>query len=286
MSWAPIAAAGIQAGGSLLGGLIGQSGQAATNAQQMAMMQQSEQFNAQQALEQRTWEQQMSDTAYQRAMKDMKTAGLNPILAANLGGASTPGGSSASISSPTIGNPGAAMQAGITSASQAGQVYMQSKVLQNQSEKDSSQTDLNKATEGLTNDNASKTRQDEKTSRSAETLNNAATTVKATEAVLNAANAAQANSAAGLNTQNTELQKLITDQNRQFGISPVGQAVGGLIKMFETGKGWGSGNSAPTAPGGPYQAPFKGLHNEPYDRVPSTRSWFDKESQRPLGTPR
>lgn len=86
---------------SLFGNLLGKyAGTNLTDAEKEANA-----FSAEQAQMNRDFQEQMSNTEYQRGVVDMKAAGLNPaLMMSRASGASAPSGSNASSVSPSIGS--------------------------------------------------------------------------------------------------------------------------------------------------------------------------------------
>lgn len=89
--------------GGVIGGLFGKSGQEDANS-----------ANAEMARDQMAFQERMSNTGYQRAVKDLTKAGLNPMLAYSQGPASTPGGSlsrAENVNTAAMSSAASAMQA-------------------------------------------------------------------------------------------------------------------------------------------------------------------------------
>lgn len=94
----------------LIGAAVSGGASLLTGSMNKDSVEETNKANALQAQMNRDFQERMSNTAYQRGMADMKAAGLNPILAYQKGGASSPSGSQATMQPFEIkGNPGEAM---------------------------------------------------------------------------------------------------------------------------------------------------------------------------------
>lgn len=87
-------------------------------------------MNRQLANENREWQERMANSAHQREIKDLKAAGLNPVLTVSGGnGATTPSGSTASVNSASVDMSPytAAINYEIAKLNSATQIYMHDK---------------------------------------------------------------------------------------------------------------------------------------------------------------
>lgn len=93
MAWAPAMA-------SVFGSILASEGQKNTNDTNLQIQENNSAFNAAEAAKNREFQAQQSNTVWQRAVADMQTAGLNPMLAYSQGGNPAAAGSMASAGSP------------------------------------------------------------------------------------------------------------------------------------------------------------------------------------------
>jgi hypothetical protein len=95
------------------------------------------------AQEQMAFQERMSSSAFQRAVNDMRKAGINPIMASKLGGASTPTGAMAPT--PEFGDIGKKGMEALATAQQIKQSTAQTNNIREQSKVHSTVAELNSA---------------------------------------------------------------------------------------------------------------------------------------------
>lgn len=103
---------------AIISGTLGAASAGASAGATSKLNRKTREFNRQEAITARNWEERMSNTAFQRSMRDMKKAGLNPLMiyGGQGGMASTPGGATAQAGNQEVPDVGEVFSKGNASA--------------------------------------------------------------------------------------------------------------------------------------------------------------------------